>query len=285
MSKGLIAASARSGFALGLSAGLVLASAFFLLRGWAGGDDGVAAQAAPSPATASSPQARSDAMQGATAGAMQGATAGSMEAATLELKTRLAARGGADSEWELLAQSYDFLGRPADARLARAHQVSSVGSLQDAVSASVRLLPGMRATGATRPAVQVGAGTSRATTLLTSAEEYRRKREFKQACEAYAAVVALGAMTADSWADYADAQASLAGRLVGAPAQAIDKALALDPQHTKALWLKASLAHEQRHYGEALETWRRLLALVPPGSSDARIVEANIAEARRLAAG
>jgi cytochrome c-type biogenesis protein CcmH len=92
-------------------------------------------------------------------------------------------------------------------------------------------------------------------------------------------------MSADTWADYADAQASLAGKLAGEPAKAIDNALALDPRHTKALWLKASLAHEQRRYKDALTTWQQLLTLVPPGSSDARIVEANMAEASRLAAG
>jgi cytochrome c-type biogenesis protein CcmH len=92
-------------------------------------------------------------------------------------------------------------------------------------------------------------------------------------------------MTADSWADYADAQASLAGRLDGEPEKAITRALQLDPQHPKALWLKASLAHEQHRYKEALATWRQLLAVVPPGSSDARIVSANIAEATRLATG
>jgi cytochrome c-type biogenesis protein CcmH len=126
---------------------------------------------------------------------------------------------------------------------------------------------------------------SRAEALLASAEKYRRARQFKEACAAYAAAARLGAMSADSWADYADAQASMSGHLAGEPEKSLAEALALDPQHTKALWLKASLAYEQRRYSEALATWQKLLALVPPGSSDARIVEANIAEAKRLANG
>jgi cytochrome c-type biogenesis protein CcmH len=73
--------------------------------------------------------------------------------------------------------------------------------------------------------------------------------------------------------------------LAGAPARAIESALALEPGHAKALWLKASLAHEERRYADALATWRQLQALVPPGSSDAKIIQANIAEASRLAAG
>ena len=48
-------------------------------------------------------------------------------------------------------------------------------------------------------------------------------------------------------------------------------------------WLQASLAHQERRYSDALATWRRLQSVVPADSSDARIVEANIAEAARLA--
>jgi hypothetical protein len=121
--------------------------------------------------------------------------------------------------------------------------------------------------------------------LLARAEQHRRKREFDQACALYAAVATRGGMTADAWADYADAQASASGHLAGAPARAIEAALALEPGHAKALWLQASLAHEERRYADALATWRRLLAVVPPGSTDAKIIEANIAEATRLAAG
>lgn len=91
-------------------------------------------------------------------------------------------------------------------------------------------------------------------------------------------------MNADSWADYADALASAGSSLKGAPADALAKALALEPQHPKALWLKASLEHEEHRYRDAVSTWRNLLAVVPTGTSDARIIEANIAEATRLAA-
>lgn len=92
-------------------------------------------------------------------------------------------------------------------------------------------------------------------------------------------------MNADAWADYADALASAGSTLQGAPADALKKALALDPRHPKALWLKASLEHEEHRYTDAVATWRNLLAVVPANSSDARIIEANIAEATRLAAG
>lgn len=147
------------------------------------------------------------------------------------------------------------------------HAGVAQGSLSAAVRASARLLP----------------GPGEVADLLARAEDHRRKREFAQACALYASVVARGGMTADGWADYADAQASVDGRLAGEPARYIAAALALDPEHPKALWLQASLAYQEHRYSDALSTWRRLQAVVPPDSSDARIVEANIVEAARLA--
>ena len=217
--------------------------------------------------------------QGAASGSGAKSTAGSMEVATAELSARLATKGGSDADWELLAKSYDFLGRASDAALARQHKVSTERNLQDAVAASARMFSlGMTGTAPPLSSVQGGVAA-----LLAQAEEHRRKREFKQACDVFAVVVKRGGMTADAWADYADAQAGVSGKLSGEPARAIAAALATDPNHPKALWLQASLAHEEQRYGDALRTWKQLLAVVPPGSSDARIVSANIAEATRLA--
>jgi len=91
-------------------------------------------------------------------------------------------------------------------------------------------------------------------------------------------------MTAQTWADYADVLASLnGGSLAGGAGEAIDKALALDPANTKALWLKASQAHEQQQFSAALQWWKKLRAALPPDSPDLRIIEGNIAEDTQLA--
>lgn len=119
--------------------------------------------------------------------------------------------------------------------------------------------------------------------LVAQAEEQRRQRKFEAATTTYRALIAADAMTADTWADYADALASVTSSLSGEPAQALERALALDARHPKALWLKASLEHEQRQYTAAAKTWQALLAVVPQDSSDARIIRANLAEATRLA--
>jgi cytochrome c-type biogenesis protein CcmH len=134
---------------------------------------------------------------------------------------------------------------------------------------------------ATMPGASSGTGSP---DLIAQADELRRQRKFKEATEAYRLAAAAGRMNADAWADYADALASAGSSLRGAPAGALAQALALDPRHPKALWLKASLEHEEHRYQDAVTTWRNLLAVVPVNSSDARIIEANIAEATRLAA-
>ena len=49
--------------------------------------------------------------------------AGPMSSAIASLQARLAKGGGSADDWELLAKSYEFLGRPVEASKARAHQL------------------------------------------------------------------------------------------------------------------------------------------------------------------
>lgn len=113
----------------------------------------------------------------------------------------------------------------------------------------------------------------------------RRARDFAAAASSYERALNLDANDADTWADYADALGSTANRrLQGRPADAITRALKLDPRHTKALWLQATLDLELRQYADALARWQQLRAVLPAGSPDIRIVDANIAEARQLVA-
>jgi hypothetical protein len=54
--------------------------------------------------------------------------AGSLDDVTQKLAARLAAKGGSDSEWKLLAESYDYMGLTAEAKAARAHIASAAPS-------------------------------------------------------------------------------------------------------------------------------------------------------------
>jgi hypothetical protein len=55
-------------------------------------------------------------------------SASSMDSAVATLLSRLATGGGSADDWELLAKSFEFLGRPADALKARAHQLPAVAN-------------------------------------------------------------------------------------------------------------------------------------------------------------
>jgi len=121
---------------------------------------------------------------------------------------------------------------------------------------------------------------------LAIAELNRSARNYSQANAAYEHVIALKKMSANSWADYADSTASQQKTLNNPQTiAAIDSAVKLNPNHLKALWLKASLLHETTRYSEAATTWQKLLALIPQESSDYQLVENNLNEARSLAGG
>lgn len=130
--------------------------------------------------------------------------------------------------------------------------------------------------------VVAGAATE-ADGLRRKAEELRLARRFTEARDAYEQLVKATPGDVDAWADLADAQAAASGGDLKAGSEAIDRALAIDPNHLKALWLKASLELQEKHYGNAGQLWERLLAQLPPDSNDARIVRANLEETRALA--
>jgi hypothetical protein len=64
-----------------------------------------------------------EAREASASGGAPRPAASSMEDAVAALEGRLAKGGGSADDWELLAKSYEFLGRPADAAAARAHQL------------------------------------------------------------------------------------------------------------------------------------------------------------------
>jgi hypothetical protein len=57
--------------------------------------------------------------------AQSSATAGSLDDVTNKLAARLATQGGSDNDWKLLAESYEYMGRTAEAKAAKAHIASA----------------------------------------------------------------------------------------------------------------------------------------------------------------
>jgi cytochrome c-type biogenesis protein CcmH len=90
----------------------------------------------------------------------------------------------------------------------------------------------------------------------------------------------------DLLADYADALAMTNGQtLNGKPMEMVKRALQLDPNHEKSLWLAGTQAYNQGDYPAAAAYWERLAKQMPPGSKESQQVMNIIAEARDLAAG
>jgi cytochrome c-type biogenesis protein CcmH len=269
--------------AAGLVAGFALAAAVIYLA--------IGARSAAIPAGIPADTAPGSTAMAAAAGASSGAR--SMELEVNALAARLAREGGSEGDWTLLAQAYDFLGRPEDAKRARGHiaaagamPVSQMGAASLAAAAAVAAPAASAAPASAASAAHPAETSADANGWLAVAEQRRTQHDYAGARAAYARVAELHAMSSQSWADYADVLGSLAGgSLTGDAATAIDNALRLDPNNPKALWLRASQAHEQHHFSEALTWWRRLRSVLPPGSPDTRIIDANIAEAEALANG
>jgi hypothetical protein len=94
---------------------------------------GAAAMGSTAPQAPNGPAPGGSALNGSAK-----AAASPMNSAIASLQARLAKGGGSAEDWELLAKSYEFLGRPAEASKARAHQLPTLPA--DAV-ASPKVVP------------------------------------------------------------------------------------------------------------------------------------------------
>ena len=107
--------------------------------------------------------------------------------------------------------------------------------------------------------------------------------QFDKALPALEHAVSLSDGDAQLLADYADALAMTSGQtLEGRPSELIERALAIDPNNQKALWLAGTAAYERSEYPLAIKYWTRLKDMAPPDSEVARAMDGNIAEARTL---
>ena len=75
------------------------------------------------------------------------ANAGSMGEMLVRLEARLGTQGGTDADWELLAQTYEFMGRATDANSARSHHVAG-GPASGAAAAAAAAATATAATAA-----------------------------------------------------------------------------------------------------------------------------------------
>lgn len=118
------------------------------------------------------------------------------------------------------------------------------------------------------------------------ARTYTELRRPKETAEAYAKAAPLVKLDATMLADWADAHVMANGRKWDDEARKIvRRALDADPKHAKALALAGSEAFERAAYKEAIGYWKRMQAVAPAGSMDAKLAEANIQEAEAMLSG
>jgi len=111
---------------------------------------------------------------------------------------------------------------------------------------------------------------------------------FDEAAQAYEKALALPSKVARDaavWCEFADALGMMqGGSLAGRPRELIDRALALNPNHPKALEMAGSAEYGQGDYAAALRFWQPLLVTLGPGSQAHAELAAAIARAKRVAA-
>ncbi|MDH5324612.1 MAG: c-type cytochrome biogenesis protein CcmI [Gammaproteobacteria bacterium] len=117
------------------------------------------------------------------------------------------------------------------------------------------------------------------------ARSYYFMKQYQAASDAFARASSLtGQADPNMLADYADALAMANGRtLMGQPYDLVKKALEVQPNHQKALWLAASATMESKDYKTSLGYWTTLLRLFPKGSKEYNQMLRNIGEVKQLA--
>ncbi len=111
------------------------------------------------------------------------------------------------------------------------------------------------------------------------AKGYQSMQNFQKAVAAYEKVLPHFEKNPDVISDYADALAVVnGGRIAGKALSMVEKALALDPKHAKALYLAGTAYYLQDNHTVAMTYWKRLLAVLPADSQDAANIRGIVAE-------
>jgi cytochrome c-type biogenesis protein CcmH len=112
------------------------------------------------------------------------------------------------------------------------------------------------------------------------ARAYKSQNRLPEAEAAFGKAGKLVDTDPDLLTQYADLLAMRSNTLEGRPLALVNKALALNPKHPMALMLAGSAAYRRADYAMAITHWEKVLTVLPPGSPDAKQVEAEIADAR-----
>lgn len=115
------------------------------------------------------------------------------------------------------------------------------------------------------------------------ARSYNALDRYQDASAAYAHLMTKTPDDPDLLADYADTLAMVRSRsLQGEPEKLIERALAIKPDHIKALALSGTAAYERKDYRLALARWQKIVDVSPADSEIAQSTLASMAQARSM---
>ena len=114
---------------------------------------------------------------------------------------------------------------------------------------------------------------------LMLGRSYKFQQQYPKAVDAFANAYRLLGDQAEVMLLYADAIAYASDKnLAGKPTELIFKALALEPDNMNALWLGGMAKAQQGDPVTAIKLWKKLAALLPPGSDSQQEIQGLLAK-------
>jgi cytochrome c-type biogenesis protein CcmH len=114
---------------------------------------------------------------------------------------------------------------------------------------------------------------------LMLGRSYKFQQQYPKAVDAFANAYRLLGDQAEVMLLYADAMAYASDKnLAGRPTELIFKALALEPDNMNALWLGGMAKAQQGDPVTAIKLWKKLAALLPPGSDSQQEIQGLLAK-------
>ncbi len=119
---------------------------------------------------------------------------------------------------------------------------------------------------------------------LMLARSYTFLQDFPKAAAAWERAHSLVGDQPDLLAAWADARIMAGGgRFDPESRDLLGRALEIDPDHVKALWMSGTAAFDSGDYPKAIEIWEHLAESAPQDSELAQVMASNLADARALA--
>ena len=114
---------------------------------------------------------------------------------------------------------------------------------------------------------------------LMLGRSYKFQQQYSKAVDAFANAYRLLGDQAEVMLLYADAIAYANDKnMAGKPTELVFKALALEPDNMTALWLGGMAKVQQGDVVNAIKLWKKLVALLPPGSESQQEIQALLAK-------